>query len=128
MTKLAQRHNVWTSYWASYPALRIYDEIKKHHENFIMDQRISCSASLDLRDHIAVDTIEPEWMLLITLAQSLAIRTWRRRVSLVRLIPYRHAAIVSKDSGPVAYDIKAQGCRPTTRSFGWWLMAGADLF
>jgi hypothetical protein len=59
-------------------------------------------SSLDLRDHIAVDTIEPEWMLLITLAQSLAIRTRRRRVSLVRLTPYRHAAIVSKDLGPVA--------------------------
>jgi hypothetical protein len=37
MTKLAQRHSVWTSYWASYPALRMivchgcsvmYDEIK----------------------------------------------------------------------------------------------------
>jgi hypothetical protein len=27
MTKLAERHSVWTSYRASYPALRIYDEI-----------------------------------------------------------------------------------------------------
>jgi hypothetical protein len=27
MTKLTQRHSVWTSYWASYPALPIYDEI-----------------------------------------------------------------------------------------------------
>jgi hypothetical protein len=27
MMKLAQRHGVWTSYRASYPTLRIYDEI-----------------------------------------------------------------------------------------------------
>jgi hypothetical protein len=27
MTKLAQRHNVWTSYRASYPTLVIYDEM-----------------------------------------------------------------------------------------------------
>jgi hypothetical protein len=27
VTKLAQRHSVWTSYRASYPALRIHDEI-----------------------------------------------------------------------------------------------------
>jgi hypothetical protein len=27
VTKLAQRHSVWTSYRASYPTLRIYDEI-----------------------------------------------------------------------------------------------------
>jgi hypothetical protein len=33
MTKLAQRHGVWTSYWASYPTLRIYDEIWQ----FVMD-------------------------------------------------------------------------------------------
>jgi hypothetical protein len=33
MTKLAQRHGVWTSYRASYPTLRIYDEIWQ----FVMD-------------------------------------------------------------------------------------------
>jgi hypothetical protein len=33
MTKLAQRHSVWTSYGASYPTLRIYDDIWQ----FVMD-------------------------------------------------------------------------------------------
>jgi hypothetical protein len=33
MTKLTQRHSVWTSYRASYPTLRIYDEILL----FVMD-------------------------------------------------------------------------------------------
>jgi hypothetical protein len=33
MMKLAQCHGVWTSYRASYPTLRIYDEILQ----FIMD-------------------------------------------------------------------------------------------
>jgi hypothetical protein len=33
MKKLAQRHNDWTSYRASYPVMRIYDEIQL----FVMD-------------------------------------------------------------------------------------------
>jgi hypothetical protein len=41
MTKLAQRHSIWTSYRASYPALRIYDEIWL----FVMDAMWSMTKS-----------------------------------------------------------------------------------